>query len=210
MPGPVVSDAQSTRRLSNVTSNFSGGAPAGGIGQPGTWESFIPVWGSLRSSIDYFQTGHPVLGTIQGALAVSDLFLAKAAVTALGKLAVVGFAKLTAKELVAEGVSISAKAGAQLEFEFAKEVSTRNVSYLYQKVGKLGEHLKFGITDNPATRYTAAELNGGRLRIIARGERSEMLRLERELHETLPIGPEERQLFYIEKQVENGLRPPPY
>lgn len=83
-------------------------------------------------------------------------------------------------------------------------------TYLYQKVGPAGEHLKFGITANPATRYTAAELNGGRLRIIAQGERSEMLRLERQLHETLPLGPEERQLFYIQKQIENGLRPPPY
>jgi hypothetical protein len=100
--------------------------------------------------------------------------------------------------------------GTQLEFQFAKDVSNPNVTYLYQKVGAQCEHLKFGITENPATRYTAAELNGGRLRIIGQGERSEMLRLERQLHETLPIGPEERQLFYIQKQVEQGLKPPPY
>jgi hypothetical protein len=37
-----------------------------------------------------------------------------------------------------------------------------------------------------------------------------MLALERALHETLPIGPEEGQLFYIQKQIANGLRPPPY
>jgi hypothetical protein len=37
-----------------------------------------------------------------------------------------------------------------------------------------------------------------------------MLSLERQLHETLPIGPEERQLFYIQKQVQKGLKPPPY
>jgi hypothetical protein len=86
----------------------------------------------------------------------------------------------------------------------------RGTTYLYQKVGAAGEHLKFGITGNPATRYTGAELNGGQLRIIAQGERSEMLRLEWQLHETLPIGPEERQLFYIQKQVEQGLKPPPY
>jgi hypothetical protein len=34
--------------------------------------------------------------------------------------------------------------------------------------------------------------------------------LERQLHETLPIGPEERQSFYIQKQVEQGMKPPPY
>jgi hypothetical protein len=70
--------------------------------------------------------------------------------------------------------------------------------------------MKFGVTNNPATRYTAADLNGGSLRIVAQGERSEMLRLERDLHTTLPIGPEERQLFYIQRQVEKGLIPPPY
>ncbi len=89
-------------------------------------------------------------------------------------------------------------------------VAAKETTYLYQKVGAAGEHLKFGITGNPATRYTAAELNGGQLRIIGQGERSEMLRLERQLHETLPIGPEEQQLFYIQKQVEKGLKPPPY
>ena len=65
-------------------------------------------------------------------------------------------------------------------------------------------------THNPATRYTASELDGGRLNILARGSKQDMLRLERSLHETLPIGPQERQLFYIQKQVARGLRPPPY
>lgn len=77
-------------------------------------------------------------------------------------------------------------------------------------MGASGEHLKFGITNNPATRYTAEELGGGRLKIIAQGQRPEMLQLERNLHETLPIGPEEQQLFYIQKQVEKGLIAPPY
>lgn len=92
----------------------------------------------------------------------------------------------------------------------AAETGVQDATYLYQKVGALGEHLKFGITKNPATRYTQQELGGGSLRIIGQGERSEMLSLERQLHETLPIGPQERQLFYIQKQVENGLKPPPY
>jgi RHS repeat-associated protein len=104
----------------------------------------------------------------------------------------------------------AADTGTQMEFQFAKELSNPGVTYLYQKVGAQGEHLKFGITVDPATRYTAAELNGGRLRIIAQGENEEMLRLERQLHETLPIGPEEGQIFYIQKQVQKGLRPPPY
>lgn len=89
-----------------------------------------------------------------------------------------------------------------------KHIAKRGTTYLYQKVGPLGEHLKFGITNNPATRYTAEELAGGRLRILARGLRADMLGLERKLHETLPIGPEEAQSFYIQLQVEKGLLPP--
>jgi hypothetical protein len=92
----------------------------------------------------------------------------------------------------------------------AAKTGVQDATYLYQKVGAQGEHLKFGITKNPATRYTQEELAGGRLRIIGQGERSEMLRLERQLHETLPIGPEEAQKFYIQKQIEKGLKPPPY
>jgi hypothetical protein len=86
----------------------------------------------------------------------------------------------------------------------------REVTHLYQKVGAAGEHLKFGITSNPATRYTLEELAGGRLRILASGLRKDMLALERKLHETLPIGPEERQSFYIKLQEAAGLIPPPY
>ncbi len=83
-------------------------------------------------------------------------------------------------------------------------------TFLYQKLSSAGEHLKYGIAKNPATRYTSSELAGGELNILAKGSRQEMLSLERSLHETLPIGPEEGQLFYIQKQIENGLRPPPY
>jgi RHS repeat-associated protein len=88
--------------------------------------------------------------------------------------------------------------------------AAEDVTYLYQKVGAEGEHLKFGITKNPATRYTQEELGGGQLRILTEGPRKDMLQLERNLHETLPIGPEEAQKFYIQKQIEKGLKPPPY
>jgi hypothetical protein len=83
-------------------------------------------------------------------------------------------------------------------------------TFLYQKLSSAGEHLKYGITKNPATRYTSAEMDGGRLNILASGTKSDMLALERSLHEWMPIGPEEGQTFYILKQIANGLRPPPY
>lgn len=90
------------------------------------------------------------------------------------------------------------------------EVAQVGDTVLYQKLGSAGEHLKYGISKNPATRYTSKELDGGRLNILARGPKQDMLALERSLHETLPIGPQEGQLFYIQKQIANGFRPPPY
>ena len=88
--------------------------------------------------------------------------------------------------------------------------ASKGVTYLYQKLGATGDHLKYGISNNPATRYTEAELAGGRLKVLTQGSRQDMLRLERDLHETLPIGREEAQRFYIQMQINRGLTPPPY
>ena len=77
-------------------------------------------------------------------------------------------------------------------------------------MSKTGKHLKYGVTKNPATRYTSEELAGGKLRPLAKGPREEMLSLERKLHETLPVGPEEAQKFYIDIQKAKGLKVPPY
>jgi RHS repeat-associated protein len=79
-------------------------------------------------------------------------------------------------------------------------------AYLYQKVGPKEEHLKFGVTDDLSKRYTSSELSGGRLRKLAEGSRDEMLQLERQLHSTLPLGPEERQRQYFEIQLRKGYR----
>lgn len=84
-------------------------------------------------------------------------------------------------------------------------------TYLYEKVGPNGEHLKYGITSNdPSKRYSASELKGGRLKTLAKGSRSDMLKMERDLHETMPIGPEEGQSFYEGIQEGKGLSTPPY
>ena len=89
-------------------------------------------------------------------------------------------------------------------------VGANSSTSLYQKIGPAGEHLKYGVANNPSTRYTQEELGGGRLKILAEGSRQDMLKLERGLHETLPIGSQEGQKFYIQKQIEKGLAPPPY
>ncbi|MFL6247605.1 MAG: RHS repeat-associated core domain-containing protein [Thermoanaerobaculia bacterium] len=79
--------------------------------------------------------------------------------------------------------------------------------YLYQKVSATGQHLKYGITYDLYGRYSPAQLAGGRLRQLAHGPKVEMLRLERGLHSTLPLGPEEGQQIYRTIQRQKGLQP---
>ena len=82
--------------------------------------------------------------------------------------------------------------------------------FLYQKLSAAGKHLKYGTSKNPATRYTKKEMAGGRLKIIASGDRKSMLALERNAHKTLPIGPEEGQTVYEGIQAAKGYKVPPY
>jgi len=86
-----------------------------GVGQPGTLGSIVPFYGSGRSSIDYFQTGHPVKGTLYAGLAISDVFLlkslavggAKLGLKLFGKEAAEGATELIVKESLAEsGIKI--------------------------------------------------------------------------------------------------------
>jgi RHS repeat-associated protein len=72
------------------------------VGQPGFGESLIPVWGSGRAAIDDFQNGRWGWGIFNTVMAVSDAFLIKSAITAIGKLAVKGAAEIAAKEGVYE------------------------------------------------------------------------------------------------------------
>ena len=55
------------------------------VGAPGFGESFIPIWGSGRESINDFQNGSYVWGTVNGALAVSEVLLLSTAGKAICK-----------------------------------------------------------------------------------------------------------------------------
>ncbi|MFH7004205.1 DUF6443 domain-containing protein [Flavobacterium bizetiae] len=55
------------------------------VGQPGTLESMIPIWGSGRAAIDHFQNGNYWQGTFYTAMAISDVFLVKSIATGLAK-----------------------------------------------------------------------------------------------------------------------------
>ena len=58
---------------------------SGSVGQPGEFESLIPVWGSGRAAVDHFQNGNYWSGAGYTALAVSDVFLVKSITTGIGR-----------------------------------------------------------------------------------------------------------------------------
>jgi len=94
--------------------NSASPEPDGAVGQPDLAESLIPIWGSGRSAVDHFQKGNWGRGILFTALAVSDVFLVKALVTAGGKLLVKGGAALLTKEAVTAGEKEIVKEGAEL------------------------------------------------------------------------------------------------
>jgi len=78
----------------------SEGTPARkGVGQPGLVESMVPVWGNGRAALDHYQNGEYWQAAAYTALAVSDIFMIKAAAVAITK-GVAGIAvKTSGKEL---------------------------------------------------------------------------------------------------------------
>ncbi len=63
---------------------------------------------------------------------------------------------------------------------------------MYAKYDAEGNFQKWGITQEPAKRYTNAELAGGRLKRLRKGPRTEMLKRERRLVERFP-GPQNKE-----------------
>lgn len=61
--------------VEHPTGDFIG--PNGPIGAPGVAEGFVPVWGPARAAVNDFETGHPIWGTFNSALAISDVCLVK-------------------------------------------------------------------------------------------------------------------------------------
>jgi len=84
------------------------------VGQPGTFESAIPIWGSGRAAVDDFQNGHWGWGLFHTALAISDVFLVKAAVTGILKIGVTLAVKEIATEAIEQGTKIVLKDGTEI------------------------------------------------------------------------------------------------
>ena len=82
------------------------------VGQPEGWTSAIPIYGSARSSIDHFQNGNYVEGSLYAALAISDVFLVKSLVVGGAKLGMSMLAKSStglADDVVVKGGNVIIK-----------------------------------------------------------------------------------------------------
>jgi RHS repeat-associated protein len=101
-----------------------------GVGQPGTLESMIPIWGSGRAAIDHFQNGNIVSGIGHSVLAASDLFLASSVIKGLAK----GGLKMVGSHTVGATRSYYLKRG------FAKP-NTPLHHWMIHNNGKYGKHV---------------------------------------------------------------------
>src|SRR5690606_23053911 len=92
----------------------------GSVGQPGDWESLIPVWGSGRAAVDHFQNGNYWRGLGHLALAISDVFLIKS----LATIGVKGMVKLSSKGILEGGKTFAQYKAARGGTETLAKIST--------------------------------------------------------------------------------------
>jgi RHS repeat-associated protein len=83
---PIDSATNSSPSITESQPSTQTPATDDSVGEPGTWESLIPVWGSGRESLNHFQHGNYGRGILWGALAIADVFLVKAIVVGGGRL----------------------------------------------------------------------------------------------------------------------------
>ncbi len=79
------------------------------VGQPGFWESWIPIWGSGRSALDYLQRGEYGWAAVHGGLALTDFFLVRAVFGGVIK----SIGKAFLKEAALESGEIAARQSAK-------------------------------------------------------------------------------------------------
>lgn len=109
--------------------------------------SLIPIYGSGRQAYRDFKSGHYVWGTINTALAISDVFLVKSLVTVAGKVVV----ETVGKQLVREVADSAASHAIQSEIptiggrlpinsQFAGRVHPSGVEFTKQGFPNFGPH----------------------------------------------------------------------
>ena len=138
------------------------------VGEPGFFESLIPIWGSGRSAIHHFQKGNWGRGLLYSALAVSDIFLVKSLATAGGKLLIEGGAKLLAREGAVASEKMLLRGGAEA---IAKEGTTVITKEGAETLTKVGAEAGTETTAEALTKAGTEEAAGGAQKLLntARG-----------------------------------------
>ncbi|MGC4128050.1 MAG: RHS repeat-associated core domain-containing protein, partial [Bergeyella sp.] len=113
------------------------------VGQPGEWESLIPIWGSGRAAVDHFQNGNYWRSAAYTALAVSDVFMVKSIATGLGR----GAWKLLEVTPIPKSVEGAVKLYSNATFKsFEKQLETNGIESILKSQSKiqlrLAEHLQ--------------------------------------------------------------------
>ncbi len=121
------------QELETVTVSATKEGSNNGVGQPGSLESVIPIWGSGRSAVDHFQNGNYWRGLGYTALAISDIFLIKAAATALAKGTVTLAAKHVTKQAAANPSMTVREAAAMADPRIAAMMRGRGVDRAFRE-----------------------------------------------------------------------------
>ena len=126
------------------------------VGQPGDWESVIPVWGSGRAAVDHFQNGNYWRGAGYTALAISDVFLIKAAYTAIAKGVAVGTTKIAASK----GLGLSDDVAKTFRFGRYKEIVLDKPMTLSRYYDNVGAFAKGRYMTNSTSRFVFLDRMG--------------------------------------------------
>jgi RHS repeat-associated protein len=129
------------------------------IGAPGFWGGLIPIYGSARTAINDFQTGHWGWGLVNTGLAISDVFLVKSLATAGGKLAIAGIAALTERSAIGATGKVGADAlkalvGGETNRYFATSLGKRFVDQFAEGIA---HEAKTGYTS--LTAFTQSQIS---------------------------------------------------
>lgn len=107
------------------------------VKEPGFWEGLIPIWGSGKQAVHDYETGHWAWGTINAALALSDLIgagiIVKAGYKALSRVAVHEAEYYLEKQVERK---------AESEAELAAEKEAEEIRRAGRKGGKPGHLVK--------------------------------------------------------------------
>ncbi|GAA4039500.1 hypothetical protein GCM10022409_26480 [Hymenobacter glaciei] len=156
VPAPLQAqlDAQEAQQQSDAEAFAEQEAEKNSVGAPGFWEGLIPVWGSGRSALHNFQTGHWGWGLLDTAFLVLDVVAVVAGVVSFGAATAAWMGAETGLKAAARAAMRTLAEGAVAKAASAKALATA----VGEGVGKMYERAA-GALGGAAKREAAAKLS---------------------------------------------------